>query len=555
MIDRREPSLAVAAAALIAFAAWAPASVQAQSPVLEPPAILAAPSDPPPPLVMDVKQYVVQGVTLLPAASIERALAGLTGTRTAEELHRAAAIVQSMYTQAGYGAVVVYLPPQDVSAGVVTLRAIEGRLSAVRVEGATPDVPADAVLASLPALKRGETPRLDIIDQQLRMANDNPARRMRLVLLPGQQPEQTEAEVAVVPGAVRQASLELDNTGTRSTGRARMALGWRDANLSGRDDVVDLRLQFAPEHPRQFAAVSANYRLPLYEHATLLEAYALASDTRSGRIPTAAGDLQFAGRGYLLGLRGTHYLSRLRDFDPRVALSVERREQRNQCAIGELPDGDCGGATGDLTLTPLTIEYSITGDTPSPLALAVAVVQGLPVGGRHADRAAFDALRPGARPDFTALRMQASALRALGTGGWEAGARFAGQWAAQPLVPAMQFGAGGRESARGYEERELSADHGAALSLELSAPRVRLAAWPGSSWRPLVFADAASLRNRGDAPCSGTRVHCELASAGLGLRLDASALSLALDIAQTLHDGGTTTRHRTWGHLWLRLVH
>ena len=538
-----------------AQAAQTAPTAETAPPAAVPAPALASPTTPDVAPVVQVRQYVVLGATLLPPSTVEAALAGLTGPRTVEELHRAAADVQALYSRVGYGAVVVYLPPQEVSGGVITLQVIEGRLSAVRVEGAGSPADEAAVLASLPALKTGQTPRIDQLDLQLRLANANPARRLRLVLLPGQQPEQTEAEVAVQPGARRQVSLDLDNTGPPGTGRARLALGWRDADFSARDDVLDLRLQLSPDQPRRFAAASLNYRLPLYDHATLLDAYALVSDTQSSRIPTAAGDLRFAGRGDLLGARATRYLPRLEVFEQRLAVGLERRAQRNQCAIGTLPGDACGSAGGDLVITPLSVEYSVAGDAELPLALSATLVQGLSTGGRHGGRAAFEAVRPGARPDFTLLRLEGNLLSPLGPQGWEAGARLAAQWAAQALVPAMQFGAGGRDSVRGYEERELAADHGIALSLELSAPRQPIAPWPGAVWRALVFADAAQLRNRAAAPCSGALVDCVLASAGVGLRLDAGALHLQVDLAHTLHAAGTTERSQTRALLWLHAVH
>jgi hemolysin activation/secretion protein len=330
-------------------------------------------------------------------------------------------------------------------------------------------------------------------------------------------------------------------------------VGLREANASGHDDVVDLHLLLAPEHPQRFAAASLIYRLPLYRHSTMLDAYFLVSDTSSGRIATSAGDLTFSGAGNLLGLRTTRYLRRLEGFDPRFSLAIERHDQRNQCSIGSLGEEACGSAGGDLVITPLTLEYSLVGDTHIPLTLSVALVQGLPLGGPRADRAAYEAVRPGARPEFTALRTQLSFQHRLDAAGWDAGARLAAQWSAHPLTPPMQFGAGGSHSVRGYEERELSADNGVALSLELSAPSWKPVSAAGAALRPLLFADGAALRNLDEAPCSGTRQHCSLASVGLGLRLDAPSVTAKLDIAHTLHEGGTTARGRTWAHVWLRL--
>ena len=425
----------------------------------------------------------------------------------------------------------------------------------MRVEGSSRAFDAAGIVAGLPALQVGQTPRLDRVDIQLRMANDNPAKRTRLVLLPGRQPDETEAEINVESAARHQLALELENSGTPATGKARVGVAWRDANLSGRDDVVELRVQTAPDRPRRFSAASVTYRLPVVRYSTMFDAYALVADTQSDQVTTSAGNLSFAGRGHLLGLRATRFLARMAAFDPRVSLALERRDQRNQCTIGSLPEGACGSAGGDLAITPLLLEFSLAGESPVPLALSVALVQGLAWGGDRSSREAFDAVRPGARSVFTALRAQLSAQQRLNAAGWAASARIAGQWSADPLVPAMQFGAGGRSSVRGYEERELAADHGVALSLELSAPTWQVPPWPGSTWRPLLFLDAAALRNRDPATCSGTQTHCNLAGTGVGVRFDAASVSISLDVAHALRDAGSTSAGRTRAHLWVRLVH
>jgi hemolysin activation/secretion protein len=60
-----------------------------------------------------------------------------------DDLQRAADAVAAAYREAGW-IVRVYLPEQDVSAGVITLQVVEARFAGVRMEGA----PSKLVMAS-----------------------------------------------------------------------------------------------------------------------------------------------------------------------------------------------------------------------------------------------------------------------------------------------------------------------------------------------------------------------------------------------------------------------
>src|SRR5205814_7023837 len=66
-----------------------------------------------------VTGFDVNGNTLLAPSSIDAVLERFKGERTALELRQAAQAVQELYTREGYGAVVAYLPPQDLSRGSV----------------------------------------------------------------------------------------------------------------------------------------------------------------------------------------------------------------------------------------------------------------------------------------------------------------------------------------------------------------------------------------------------------------------------------------------------
>ncbi len=86
----------------------------------------------PPPAAPEVTVAVnalrVEGNTLLPMPEIDCRLEPFKGAATMPRLRDAATAAQEMYRAAGYGGVVAYLPEQDLGAGAVRIRVVEGRL-------------------------------------------------------------------------------------------------------------------------------------------------------------------------------------------------------------------------------------------------------------------------------------------------------------------------------------------------------------------------------------------------------------------------------------------
>lgn len=505
---------------------------------------------------VQVSGYQVSGNTLLDPRTLDAALLPLLGQRTLDELQRAAAAVQQLYTRAGYGAVVAYVPPQSGSGGTITIQVVEGKISEVRVTGAQ-QFSADQVRAALPALQVGRTPRLTDIDAQLRIANENPARQVQVLISPGQATGQAAAELRVTEQALQRITLGLDNTGNARTGDWRVSAGWQHANLSGRDDVLVAQLQTSPSQPDRVRVVSGGYRLPLYAQRMALDAFAAWSDVDGGSTPSLAGDISFSGRGRIVGGRAAWYLPRWGDADPRLALGLDRRAYLNRCDIAGLPSGACGPAGESVAVTPLSLELALQAAGEQPWSLQLSAHHNLRLGGAHTDAAAFQAVRADARPAYTAWRVSASTAWALADG-WQLRGRVHAQYSADALVPGEQFGLGGAQSLRGYEERELVGDMGLSVSFELGGPPLLGgAAAAGEAraglLRPHAFIDAGSAANQGDAPCVDVRTRCSAAAVGVGARYVLGPLQARLDVAYALKAAARTQRGDTRAHVALQL--
>jgi hemolysin activation/secretion protein len=514
--------------------AWAPVVAGAQ----------AASGSAAPAGQVQVLRWVVTGNTLLPDAQLQAVLAPFTGSRSLADLQRAARAVQDLYAAAGYGGVVAYVPEQAVDQGVVTVAVVEGKLGAVQVQGQR-HFGEDDIRASLPALRQGSTVNLKRLDAEIELANENPAKQLRVLLMPGTHPGESAARVSVIEQPVQRWSLSADNTGNAATGRARANLAWQDADLTGRDDVLAAQLTTAPSRPGAVKVISAGYHLPLYADLAALDVYAGLSDIDSGSASSAAGDIGFSGKGRAAGMRLTRHLLRMGDTSARVSVGLDYRAYLNQCAIAGLPEGACGPAGESVAVQPMTVEYAAQAAGRFSWSAAVSLSANLELGAGMNDAAHFAAVRFGATPGFVVLHANGSAETAVADG-WRVRARAAAQASGDALVPGEQFGIGGAGSVRGYEERELAGDRGTVASLELLAPE---AAWAGGRLVGLAFADAGWVGNNHGLPCLDGRSNCHLYGAGFGARWSQGGLQGALYLAESLSHGATTLQHRPRVHV------
>ncbi|MBK9136420.1 MAG: ShlB/FhaC/HecB family hemolysin secretion/activation protein [Betaproteobacteria bacterium] len=491
-----------------------------------------------------VDRYTVQGNTLLAAEHLREVTAPFLGIVGPSDLAAAAAAVQQAYRRAGWGGVVAFLPEQDFAGGTAIVRVVEGRLARY-VVAENRRFNAANVRASLPSLQRAKPVNVRRVDTEIQMANENPAKTVAVMLEPGDQFGAVNAFVTVHEQPVSRFTARDDNTGSKATGRWRAALGWQHANVWDLDHVFAIEGQTAPEDPQAVKVFSTSYRAPLYEHALAVDGYYAWSNVDGGRVDTAAGELQFAGRGSIAGARLSAYLARLGNTDQRLQLGLESRAYRNTCTIAGLPPGACGAAGESVSVQPMSLTWTLQATSTWRWGLSMGLHHNLAFGGQRSKQAAFDAVRPGARRRYTLARMHATLGTALGES-FAVNARLALQGTGDPLVPGEMFGLGGANTVRGYEERELNGDSGAALSLELAGWNwgaslgERFASLRGFELRPILFADAGAVQNRDDAPCRAGQTRCPATSAGIGLRAGWRDLQLRIDAAHALKDAGVT---------------
>lgn len=504
-----------------------------------------------------ITQIEVDGNTLLSQSALDQATAPFKGRKTATELQGAAAAVQAAYNRAGYGAVVAFLPEQQLGDGKLVITVVEGRLARVVVSG-NRQFSADNVRRSLPALADGQTPRVRSLDAQIQLANENPARQLAVTLEEGQQPGQVDARVIVTEAPVQRYKLSLDDTGNNQTGRTRLTAAYQNAALSERDDQLVAQVQVSPDKLSAVRVFSAAYRLPLYSAGLMLQAYGSYSNVEAAGTATAAGDLRFAGKGRLLGVQLTRQLQRWGEFEQRASLAVDKRDYLNDCAIQGLPTGACGSAGASVTVHPLTLSYENLRRGARPAGLTLALSTNLALGGSHGSADDFEAVRAGAPRHYSVLFGTAFGNRAFADD-WQLGYRAFVQLTRDALVPGERFGLTSVGVVRGYEEREITGDSALAGSVELYTPVLQKAAFGSGAYafgdfRLMAFVDAGTVWNHAGLDCNLADTRCRLSAVGVGARFAVGHSQWRIDVARANSDGRETASGDVRLHFLVSIV-
>jgi hemolysin activation/secretion protein len=504
----------------------------------------------------EIRRFVFDGATLVSAERLEAATAAYTGPgRSFADVQRALEAVERLYGEAGFSAVQVLLPEQELERGDIRLQVIEAKLGRVIVEG-NRHFDEDNILASVPSLAAGQAPNIRAIGRDLRVANENPAKQATVLLRSGREEATVDAVVRVADQEPSRFSVTLDNSGTEETGVLRLGLGYQHANVENRDNVLTLQYVGAPHeegNPDRLSAVPSNrvlilgasLRVPLYASGDALEFLGGYSNVNSGTV----GNLyNVSGAGGIFGARYLQNLDRTGEFDHRLAWAWDYRGYHNK-DIKQI--GSDQQLTPDITVHPVSLTYhGLWRRQGSETAYSIGALRNIPGGadGRPED---FCQLPPDAPhgvsrtdgmgncpdPRYSAVRWSFNHSQALPRD-WQARVAMNGQYTRDMLVSGEQFGLGGADSVRGFEERAIADDRGYRGTLEVYSPDLGgSTGWSGARLRLLAFYDWGGVRRVNPVPPDPESQH--VSSAGLGLRFSRGAnLVFRADYGWVLDAGG-----------------
>jgi hemolysin activation/secretion protein len=475
-----------------------------------------------------ISSFQVKGNTLLDDALIERLLEPYKGdNRSYTDIQEALETLEGAYRAAGYSAVHVVTPEQEITNGTVTLQVIETTVGKVTISG-NQYYDKDNIRAALPALLEGKTPSARDMSQNIRLANENPTRQIDVVLAIGDSDNTVDANVNVQDSSPHRFFATLDNTGSPSTGMFRAGVGYQNNNLFNRDQAATLSYITSPGHVSDITQVSASYRIPLYTLGDSIDLIASHSSANIGTATTVAGPLAVSN-GNSYSARYNHYLPRAGEYTAKIIGGLDYRISNCSENLTASPT-NCQAPAGPLTVHPLSIAYNGTLTKASSLTdFSVAVEHNLPGGNNGGQDDFTRAVGANASASYNIARLNGSVAGSLPEG-WQYRVAGNAQLTQDILTPSEGIGLVGAAAVRGFIEREINTDKGYVLNVELYtpelAPQIKL---ESGSFRLLGFVDHAAGWN--DAPLNVNR--SSAGSVGVGMRLTyGKGITAKLDLAQ-----------------------
>jgi len=412
----------------------------------------------------NIWEFRILGAHVLPVRVIERAVYPYLGpSRDINSVKAAVASLEQAYKKAGYGAIYVDIPEQEVSEGIVRLRVTEGLLARVRVRGER-YFSGRQILAQLPALELGQTPNLPALSKQVAVLNAETAdRTVTPVLEAGSTPGTMDVDLDVKDQLPLHGSVQFDNRHTADTVPNRVTGSLSYDNLWQAQHSLSLVYQTAPSDPRNDVIESATYLAPLGGPNSVSFSY-----SRTSSNVLALGTLGVLGSG---DIYGAHW-DRAMTISDASAGALDLGADFKHVNTEVLPNPTNGTSTTAVTAPVKYINWSGTYAEnwrlpTNTLAMSLGINYG--VQGLENYETEFENARYQASPSYLYLRLSGQATQNLPFGVSLLG-RFTGQWSDSPLINNEQFSLGGVDTVRGYLEAEALGDTGIAGSFELHLP-------------------------------------------------------------------------------------
>ncbi|NND81549.1 MAG: ShlB/FhaC/HecB family hemolysin secretion/activation protein [Gammaproteobacteria bacterium] len=467
-----------------------------------------------------VRKFAVDGQNPISTKTTARILSSyLNREIDIEELRKAATEIEKELAKSGYNFYRAQLPPQTLQDGVVRIDIERINIADVTVTG-NDYFTARNITRSLPLVAAGKSPNTQDIANALLLAEDNPAKDVRVVFVRGGDPQTVDANISVQDKNPNEFYLWANNAGSRLATDSRLGVQYHNRNLFDLDHQIALSYTVSPEELDELSQYGINYRIPNYSLRGMFNIFYSKSDADTGRV---ADVFDISGAGENIGVGYTQYLDKRGDYQHRLTVDVidklfDSNILFNSANIGE-----------DVRSRPLTLEYISRLDFSNWLVNSTISYSSNLSGGSFNSDAAYGQVRAGAESDWDKLKL---ALRFdyRFSRDWRSNILLFAQQTSDALIPGEQMGLGGALGdlgPRGFFEREVTVDKGLKGTLEVARD------FPTKRMQLGAFLDFAS----GDVinPQVGESPDESLSSVGLTARWSPRAdLSLKFDYGYIL---------------------
>ncbi|HEY9620826.1 MAG TPA: ShlB/FhaC/HecB family hemolysin secretion/activation protein [Crinalium sp.] len=473
-------------------------------PVLPEPSSTPAPEPSTPELTVLIQKINVLGSTVFSDEEIQHVTQRFIGKQaTFEDLLAIRAAITDLYTRNGYTTSGAFLPPQDVTRGVITVQVVEGELERIEIEGL--HHLRNSYVRDRIQLAAGPPVNIQQLEQALQLLQLNPLfTSIQAELTPGTTAGRSILQLTLQEALPFNATLGVDNYNSPSTGSLRGIAALEYTDLLGLGDRISAEYDIT----EGVDSYSVGYAIPLNAYdGTLSLNYGLGN---SSIIEAPFDTFDVRSNSETVSLAYRQPLVRSPTSELALGLAVDLRRSQTFLFDDKPFSFSEGPEDGKSRVTVLRFSQDWLNRSSSRVLAARSQFSiGLD---------AFDATvnDTGTDARFVSWVGQFQWVQEL-TQNIISVVRLGAQLTPDSLLPLEQFSIGGVNTVRGYRQDQLVADNGIVGSVEVRVPVVR--DFKGIGVIQLVpFFDIGTVwNNREEAASSNSNT---LASVGLGLRWD-----------------------------------
>ncbi len=382
-----------------------------------------------------------------------------------EELEGVRKTISKHYFDQRYVNSGAVIDEQDLAAGVLKIRIVEGRLNDVNVMNKGGWLRTDYLDKRIHR-EVGKPLNLDDLKLALELIRrDDKIRKINTALVPTDQLGESNLDMIVTENKVFDAGVGVSNRRPPSVGAEEAEVFLGTKNLTSLGDALRANYTFTQEGMEEVdfgdaGNYSVFYSLPLTRWDTTLELGLTQSDYAILEEPFDALDIESDTRMYTVALRQPIY----RDFQHEFSVTLKGEHRRSEVLVsGERFSISPGSVDGQTRITALRIspEY-VYRSQERVIAARTTLSFGL------------DELDPIMTSDYDRKYLtwltQASWVESVSSNDMLFIVKLFHQYTDQSVVSMEQFSLGGMNTIRGYRENQLIRDNAVVISPELRIP-------------------------------------------------------------------------------------
>src|SRR5690606_3488358 len=233
----------------------------------------------------DIWEFRVEGNTLLDVARIEAAVSPYLGPqRRLDDVQAASGELERAYRRAGYPVLFIEVPEQDVVGGVVTLRAVEGKIDRVRVTQSR-YFTLSGIRGAVPSVDSGRALHVPSMQAELNALNARSSNlKVAPILSPGKTPGSVDIELKVKDELPLTGAVELNNYNSETTTDSRLGVSLSYDNLWQKQHSFALQYQVSPEATDEVSVLVGTYLMALPDSSNRLAFYAIDSKSYAASV-------------------------------------------------------------------------------------------------------------------------------------------------------------------------------------------------------------------------------------------------------------------------------